>query len=201
MKCADVEVLLCEYVDGTLPAAERRQVEAHLAACVPCAESARDAAAAMAFVSNVAEVEVPPELVTRILYRTQTEPEPAAGKPVVRPGWFARLFQPVLQPRFAMGMAMTILSFSMIGQFAGVPGKTITADDMHPARVWAAFDTKVHRIYDRAVKYYENLRLVYEIQTRLNEWSAQEQEERRNQSGGQILEPSARPPAKEGENQ
>lgn len=201
MKCADVEILLCEYADGTLPRQERAAVDAHLAACAGCAELARDAAAAVAFLESVPEVEAPAELVTKILYRTQTEPEVAMRKRVSSPGWLARLFQPVLQPRFAMGMAMTILSFSMIGKFAGVSGKTITADDMHPARVWSAFDSKVHRIYDRAVKYYENLRLVYEIQTRLNEWSAQEEEERRNQSGGQILEPTTRPAAKEGDNQ
>lgn len=200
MKCADVEILLEEYTGGTLPHQERVAVDSHLAVCAGCAEMVRDTAVAMAFLENVPPVDVPAELITRILHRTQTEPEASMRRPVSRPGWFARLFQPILQPRFAMGMAMTILSFSMIGKFAGVSGKTITADDMHPARVWSAFDSKVHRIYDRAVKYYENMRLVYEIQTRLNEWSAQEEEERRNQAG-QILEPATRPAAKEGENQ
>ncbi|WP_395621662.1 hypothetical protein, partial [Dokdonella sp.] len=34
--------------------------------------------------------------------------------------WISRLLEPVLQPKFAMGMAMTILSFSMLGRFAGI---------------------------------------------------------------------------------
>jgi hypothetical protein len=199
MKCSDIEILLCEYADGSLPRHERDAVAAHLNVCAACTALARDAEAALSFLGAVPRVEAPEELVTRILYRTQTEPEvpmvkPAPGGPSgpldAFFGYLSGLFRPVLQPRFAMGMAMTILSFSMIGKFAGVSGKTIAAEDMHPAKVWSAFDIKVHRIYDRAVKYYENLRLVYEIQTRLSEWSAQEEQDRRNQSGGQILEPS-----------
>jgi hypothetical protein len=89
-------------------------------------------------------------------------------------------------------MAMTILSFSMVGRIAGVPQRQLTLSDLEPARVWAAFDDKVHRTWDRALKYYENLRLVYEIQGRLQQWSAQEEEERKAQSGSHI-EPKAPP--------
>lgn len=36
MKCADLEALLCDYVDGTLAPAERATVELHLDACPAC---------------------------------------------------------------------------------------------------------------------------------------------------------------------
>jgi hypothetical protein len=112
-------------------------------------------------------------LVTRILYKTQVERKGPEGE---RRGWFARLFAPVLQPRFAMGMAMTILSFSMIGKMAGIPQRPLTAADLEPAKIWSAIDTRAHRAYDRLVKYIDNLRLVYEIQNRLGEWSEQEEQ-------------------------
>ncbi len=43
-------------------------MERHLAECPACAELARDSAAAVAFMERAAEVEPPPELMTRILF-------------------------------------------------------------------------------------------------------------------------------------
>lgn len=191
MKCTDLDILLCEYVDGTLDDAVRAQIRLHLDHCPECAELARDAAAAAGFLQQVPVVEPPPELITRILHQTSEAPRPTV---IQVPGpfdWFRRLFTPVLQPRLAMGMAMTILSFSLIGRFAGVPVRQLTAADLDPGKIWSTMDAKVHRTYDRAVKYYENLRLVFEIQSRLKEWSAEEEQDRKSQSGGQILEPKS----------
>ena len=78
-----------------------------------------------------------------------------------------------------MGMAMTILSFSMLGRLAGIEVRQLKPQDLHPASVWAAVDNRVYRTWERAVKYYENLRLVYEVQTRLQEWTGQEEEDRK----------------------
>jgi anti-sigma factor RsiW len=185
MKCAELEILICDYIDGTLDHAGRASVELHLSGCAACAELARDSAAAAAFLSKAEPLEVPAELVTRILYRAPGGADPAvpasqaARRRVGAGKWLKGWLEPVLQPRFAMGMAMTILSFSMVGRIAGLEQRQLRMEDLNPARVWAAIDDKLHRGYDRAVKYYENLRLVYEIQTRLQEWSAQEEELRR----------------------
>jgi len=194
MKCAELEILICDYVDGTLDQAGRAGVELHLAGCAACAELARDSAAAAAFLARVEPVEAPAELVTRILYRAPGGADPAVpASQAARPRvgikkWLLGWLEPVLQPRFAMGMAMTILSFSMVGRIVGLEQRQLRMEDLNPARVWAAIDDKLHRGYDRAVKYYENLRLVYEIQTRLQEWSAQEEELRR--PSGSVIEPA-----------
>ena len=176
MKCVDIEALLCDYVDGALGQPERAEVESHIASCDACAGLLADSQSAVQFLSGVDPLEAPPELVTRILYQTHGA-KPAHHHEVERPrGWFNRLFQPILQPRFAMGMAMTILSFSMIGKMAGIPQRPLSAADLEPGRILASIDTKAHRAYDRLVKYVDNLRLVYEIQSRLGEWSAQEEQ-------------------------
>jgi hypothetical protein len=52
----------------------------------------------------------------------------------------------------------------------------------------------LHRSWDRAVKYYQNLRLVYEIQSRLQEWSAEEELDRKANVGG-LIEPSRPAPS------
>jgi len=37
MNCAELEILICDYVDGTLAAADKAAVESHLSACPACA--------------------------------------------------------------------------------------------------------------------------------------------------------------------
>ena len=94
MNCADVEILLADYVDGTLRGEDRSALENHLAGCAACAELARDAAGAIAFMERAAAVEAPPGLVDRILLETRAP---------VKPHWTRRLFgrwlAPVFQPR------------------------------------------------------------------------------------------------------
>jgi anti-sigma factor RsiW len=68
VNCADVEILLADYVDGTLHGEAASALETHLAGCAACAILARDSAEAVAFMERAAEVEAPPELVTRILF-------------------------------------------------------------------------------------------------------------------------------------
>jgi len=173
MTCAELEILLCDYVDGTLRGAEKTALESHLAECGACAELAKDVAGVTAFIDTVAAAEPPAELLTRILHVIPT----GRQKPE-RPSWWRKLFggwvNTVLSPRYAMGMAMTVLSFSMIAKFAHIEPRKLTQADLDPVKIWAGIDDRAHRSWDRAVKYYDNLRLVIEIQSRLKEWTDQD---------------------------
>ncbi|MEP6540431.1 MAG: zf-HC2 domain-containing protein, partial [Bryobacteraceae bacterium] len=118
MNCSEFEILLCDYVDGTLDAARKQALEAHQRGCAACAEFARDVTGAVAFMERAEDVTVPAELLTKIAFHI---PE-SVGRTVQTGGLralFSKWLQPVFQPRFAMGMAMTILSFSMVARFAG----------------------------------------------------------------------------------
>lgn len=176
MNCADLEILLCDYVDGTLASDSKAEVERHLATCANCAELARDVSATVNFIGRVADVEPPPELLTRILFNLPSAHHASARQRRGLRKFLRDWLQPVLQPRFAMGFAMTILSFSLLGRYAGISPRQLTLDDLRPAKVWQAVDDKVYRTWQRSVKFYENLRLVYEIQTQLREWKQREQE-------------------------
>jgi anti-sigma factor RsiW len=179
MNCAELEELICDYVDGTLTAARKAEVERHLEACPACAEVARDSAAAVAFMERAADVEPPPELITRILFDAPwTRKAPVKGR-----GPFSqlrKLIAPILQPKFAMGMAMTILSFSILSRF--VPMQQLKAADLRPSEVWASLDDRAHRAYARTVKYYENLKVVYQIQTLLRDWQQQAEDPKASKS-------------------
>ncbi|MBS1857855.1 MAG: zf-HC2 domain-containing protein [Acidobacteria bacterium] len=172
MTCAEIEILICDYVDGTLSAEAKAEVERHLDECPGCAELARDSAAAVGFMERAADVEPPPELITRILFDApwaKAKPRRAGWL-----GWMGRWMKPMVQPRFVMGAAMTILSFSMLSRY--VPMRQIKPGDLKPSAIWATLDDTAQRAWARTVKYYENLKVVYQIQALLREWQQQEDE-------------------------
>lgn len=170
MLCSDFEELLSDYLDGQLSPARRRLVDEHAGQCAACSELMQDATSALRLLDRLPLVEVPPDLVTRIVYQAPTG---RVRQPFERRSWLGGLFsdwlQPLLQPRFAMGMAMTIISFAMLGRCTGVQVQQIRPNDLNPVKIWENVEGRVIRTKDRATKYYENLRLVYEIRSRLNE--------------------------------
>jgi hypothetical protein len=182
MNCADLEALICDYVDGTLHGEQKTAVEEHLSTCASCAELARDSAGAVAFMERAAAVDPPAELLTRILFEIPQARVHARATHSLWSRLKTKWIEPVLQPRFAMGMAMTILSFAMLGRFAGryvgIEMRQIKPSDLNPVAVWTAVEDEAFRMWERGVKYYENLRLVYEIQTRLKDWGDQAEVDR-----------------------
>ena len=65
-----------------------------------------------------------------------------------------------------MGMATTLLSLVML-----IRGRQLHPADLNPSKLWSDAEVHVSRTWERGVKYYENLRLVFEIQTRLKQWN------------------------------
>ena len=175
MNCADVEILIADLVDGALDsqdrAAQKSALEGHLKTCANCADLARDAQAAVAFMGRAADTEAPPELVTRILFEVTNGPSRAVVKPTLTRRLFGKWLEPVLQPRFVMSMAMTVLPFAMLGRLSGIQVRQLKPADLDPVKVWLAAEDRVLRTWERGMKYYESLRLVYEIQSRLKEWT------------------------------
>jgi len=169
MNCADAENLICDY--ATLTSAERFELERHLGECPACAELARDCAAGLAFLATVPEIEPPVELVNRILFAA-----PWGKKKSKLRLWLEPVFSPILQPRYAMSMAMTIVSFAMLARFV-VPMKSIRAEDLKPAAVWAGLEDRAYRAWGRALKFYDNLKVVYEIQATLKDWQQKNEDQ------------------------
>lgn len=180
LNCAEFEILLCDAVDGQLRGEAQAAFAAHRESCAACREYAAEVLGATAFLERVATVEPPRELITKILYDLPGGPAPRAGGGGGLRGFFNRWLGPVLAPKLAMGMAMTVLSLSMLASVFKVPLRPLSAADLDPVKIIASVDDQAHRTWNRAVKYYENLRLVFEIQSRLQEWTEQEEIERQN---------------------
>ena len=177
MTCAEFEVLLADSLDGALalPGRERERDEfaQHLKSCEACAAMAEEIRSAMAFMEVAAEPEPPQELVGKILQATNSGWQLKLRSPGIR-GWINRALAPILQPRFVMGAMLTVMSMTMLTRCAGGSKSTLTAADLDPARLWTQLDTRGHRVWDRAVKGYESMRLVYEIRNQISDWNAQQ---------------------------
>ena len=176
MNCAEFESTLADYVDGTLDASGRASLERHASLCAGCREFLEEVTGAEAFLRRAADIEPPATLITRIAYQA---PLGRTREPYERQGFLSRLaskwLQPVLQPRLVMGMAMTVLSFAMLERCTGVKVQNIQAADLSPVRVWGGVEDRAVRLKDRVVKSYENLRVVYEIETRLKDLEQQQE--------------------------
>ena len=174
MNCADFETLLTDYLDGAASADLRTALDQHASACQGCREFMQDVTAGMRLLERAPEVSLPADLVTRIAYHA---PAGRLRHPLDKPGILSRAasrwLQPLLQPKLAMGMAMTVLSFAMLQKCTGIQVQHIQAADLNPVRIWDSVEDKAIRTKDRAVKYYQNIRLVYEIESRLKDMEAQ----------------------------
>ena len=183
MNCADVEILICDYVDGTLSTAERAEVERHLVECQNCVELARDGAIAVEFMERAEVVEPPQQLISHVLFDPPWHRQ--------RAGWFSRFFHPLLQPRFAMGMALTVLSFAMIMPTV----RQFRPTDLSPAVVWAGIEGRVDRLWERTEKFYDNLKFIYQIRATLREWQQQSADAREKSGAGTSSTEKHRVPA------
>ena len=116
MKCVEFSDRLCDFLDRALDVSDERAMEEHAAGCARCGEELEDAELALAVLRDAPAIEPPPQLIADIIHETigvgvgVGTLEPAGGG---RWGFLGILFHPFGQPRFVMGMAMTMLSFSM----------------------------------------------------------------------------------------
>lgn len=193
LNCADFEILLADHIDGVLPASRQGAFARHKDTCAACALLAEDAELAVAFMSRVADVEMPPVLMTKILHATNSGWELSLRGKGLR-GWINRTFAPVLQPRFVLGAVFTMISATMLTQCAGVPKKNLAAADMDPVRLVSSLENRTQRIYDRAVKSYQSMKLIYEVKSQISEWSQQQKEDEEaaadTRANGKKLEPA-----------
>jgi anti-sigma factor RsiW len=176
--CEQSEARLSEYIDQLLDPEERRVFAAHLAGCARCSRLEAEISGLVARMQKLEPVEPPPRLVYKILDQTLG---PRKAKEA-RPAWLRSLFQ----PRFAMGVATVALSAAIVSQGLGIEWSQVTAADLTPASLYRAADRRVHLVYARGVKFVNDLRVVYEIQSRLQRQPAE---------AGQPETPPPRPAA------
>jgi hypothetical protein len=177
MSCSKFDALLSQAIDGTLAGDKLAVFEAHGRECRLCGPLLQEAESGRSWLKSLTDVEPPAELITNILLRT-TGVVPgkthAAGEPA---SWATRLRElgaaivsPIAavarQPRFAMSFGMAFFTLSVTLSMAGVKLSDIRHLDLRPSAIRRTY----YETSGRVVKYYENIRFVYEIESRVRQF-------------------------------
>ncbi len=173
MQCVEWEALLADALDGMLHGSTLAGFEAHQQSCPVCGVQYREAVAGMHWLKGLEEVEVPRNLVHNIMVQTAGAlPEPRERAVTAGENWWGRLkgrlapvFAPLVTPRFAMSFGMAFFSITMLLNVAGFH----IADLKHIDLSAKGFQKTYYTTEARVVRYYENIRLVYEIESRVRD--------------------------------
>lgn len=169
----EVENLASDYLEGRLETAARTQVDDHLAHCSACRGLVADLRHVVELCRSAEELEPAPRLMAKILEATVGQRKPTLQER------FAALLRPVVQPRFAYAAAMAVFSLSLLVSGTKVNLRSLTLEDLNP-RVWAyRANREGHLLYARAEKFYYDLRVVYEIESRFRRLRSEPQQEQK----------------------
>jgi hypothetical protein len=195
MTCRQIDQLLCDYLDGTLPVELRRAFEQHVADCAACSEALADSQLALGFVREAPAVEPPVELIADIIHDTIGV---RGTLPVLAPvggaagafGWLRPFFNPLLQPRFAMSMVMAVLSLSMLTFYAKGALENWKPGQSKPVAVVDHIGDQFKRAWEATTEFFETVRGMYQLQKEF----ATEPEEDSQQAPPKQAEPQQTQP-------
>jgi len=180
MQCNEFDALLSDALDQVLTGPKAQAFQAHAKTCAICGPLLAEAEVGKRWLEQLVEVEPPVNLVHNILaatvgidtarLHTATAIQPKASF-VDRIGSWARLavspvYAMVRQPRFAMSFGMAFFSLSISLSMAGVKLTDVRHADLRPS----AIRRNYYEATGRVQKYYENIRFVYEIESRVREF-------------------------------
>ena len=173
MQCVECEGLLAEAIDGALHGSTLAAFEAHQQSCPACRAMVEEATAGMHWLKGLDEVEPPRHLVHNILTQTiGALPSEHAVVPPPGDGWLDKLkrrlapiFAPVATPRFAMSFGMAFFSITMLLSIAGFHISDLRRLDLSSKGIAKTYASTQARV----IRYYDNIRLVYEIESRVRD--------------------------------
>ena len=223
LTCSQCERMVQDAVDGTLLVEDQQQFDLHLAGCPGCQRIYDDAIEGLGFLADLKSA--PPEpsqfLMSRILESTSGNPQvalpirrgetilvglprndyPAGHLATVLPfqqqekrKWPARMVHAAMQPRFAMTAAMAFFSVALTMNLIGVSPRDFHLSDLKPASLRHSFWGTRNRV----VQYYDNLRIVYELESRVNEMQQRDADDDRRKSAAPKKEPDKPAPSGNG---
>jgi hypothetical protein len=175
MQCNEFDSLLSDALDGVLRGAALDRFQAHARSCQACGPLFAEVEAGRNWLTNLEEVEPPARLVTNILASTTgvdtQRLRSAAPARQPRISWMehvqAAFLEPiwamVRQPRFAMSFGMAFFALSVGLTVAGVKPADLRQVSLRPSAVRHAY----YNTEARVVRYFDNVRAVYEVQAAL----------------------------------
>jgi hypothetical protein len=185
MQCNEFDVLLSDALDGVLTGARLEGFHAHARSCSVCGPLFAEVQAGRNWLKDLTEVEPPVSLVTNILASTtgvdtqrlrvnvSALQQPRSARPGASfhtswweraQAWASGAIQPiwgtVRQPRFAMSFGMAFFSLSVALSVLGVKPADLRSVSLRPAAIRHTY----YNTQARVVRYYDNIKLVYQVQ-------------------------------------
>ena len=159
--CEQTEARLSDYLDGLLDPAEWSAFNQHVNTCAVCTPLVASVAHTLGGLYALEQVEPPPQLETAILLAT-------VG--VARSKFDFRAWLRSLQsPRFIYGAVCVAATIALLLTSSGFNWRKPKLADLAPATIYRRADSNIHVFYVRSVKFVSDMRVVYEIQSRINE--------------------------------
>src|SRR5579862_1718135 len=177
MQCNEFDQLLSDALDGVLSGVQLDRFQAHAQVCKACGPLLAEVEAGRSWLKGLTEVEPPASLVNNILASTTgVDTQRLRSASTVRQprvSWLehvqASFLEPiwavVRQPRFAMSFGMAFFALSVGLTVAGVKPSDLRQVSLRPSAIRHTY----YATQARVVHYYENVRIVYEVESRVRE--------------------------------
>ncbi len=184
MQCHEFDGLLSDALDGVLTGVQLDAFQAHARTCSACGPLFAEVTAGRNWLKDLTEVEPSVSLVTNILASTtgvdtqRLRVNVSSQQPRVARGvswaeraqaWISDAVQPiwstVRQPRFAMSFGMAFFSLSVALSVLGIKPADLRQVSLRPSAIRHTY----YNTQARVVRYYENIRFVYEVESRVRE--------------------------------
>jgi hypothetical protein len=184
MQCQEFDNLLSDALDGAASGLQLDRFHAHARSCSACGPLLAEVEAGRNWLKDLTEVEPPAGLVNNILASTTGVDTQRlrlnVGAPArvssAGPSWWERAqawasdaLQPVWgtvrQPRFAMSFGMAFFSISVALSVLGVKNTDLRQLSLRPTAIRHTY----YNTQARVVRYYDNIKLVYEVQAAVRE--------------------------------
>jgi hypothetical protein len=203
--CGQWETLLTDALDGLLQPEDEATFADHMATCLSCAamfEEARKGREWLEFLSP--EPEVPAGLLDKIL--AQTGPGQVAGYGLIsgdaevlpmppvwqRPGFTGQIRR-FAEPRLLMTAAMAFFSIALTLNLTGVRLTSLRLADLRPTAVRSFMERRIMTASVPIVRYYDHLRFVYEVESRVRELRQSTEGEGQGEDNSQPKQNDATP--------
>jgi hypothetical protein len=196
LQCEEWEALLVDALDGTLKAEDSAVFAAHGEDCPMCAEmlaQAKQGQEWMKFLHE--EPPVPADLVSRILDRTSGASLPqlavaGVAQPIPQPIAHFTTRRTFRDARMLMTAAMAFFSIALTLNLIGVRLDTLRMADLKPSALQTTIVRQFYGAKKQMVSYYENIRLVYEVESKMRELRRDAETEQNTQPRKDEKQPS-----------
>jgi len=161
--CENIEARLSDYLDGLLNPDERHEFDLHANSCENCAQMVASISQMVSGLHTMEQIDTPPRLVYSILNLTLGPREAKKGWRNAF-GWLSGLSS----PRFAYSAISVAATLLILLTASGFSWRKPKLADLSPATIYRNANSKAHLAYAHTTKFVSDLRVVYEIQSRLN---------------------------------